>query len=468
MATTTATTTLSSYFNGDLIFSILFWVVMIVLAAVLFELFRQTFLFYKQSLFKKSIEWTILEIKIPRDIQKTPLAMEQFLINLHGMRNSPNDVFEEYLEGQITLWWSLEVVSFSGKVHFYLRTPKRHKKLVEAAMYAQYPSVELVEIEDYLNKFPVETKDIYESNESIFGGELILDKDDFYPIKTYKAFELSKEELAIDPVSALIEVLGSLDKDENFFLQFLIEPASNDWKKEAESFLKKLIKGGGKIGGSGGGGESKGGRGFHDYLMEWSRNIAMAPAHYPKWKDAPDKAGKEGKKEEKKTEELPKEKTEPIKDKILSPGFNVLVRFIYLAPNSAFNIGVGLRGIRSALNQYTTHETNAFKQNINVWPLLKWHKFPYFFLDNRIEARKQRLWHNFRERVLPEKIPFGKFFTSSIFNFNNKSKTFILNTVELATIFHIPSEKVLTSPHIETLSSKRMGPPAGLPIFEEE
>jgi len=65
-------------------------------------------------------------------------------------------------------------------------------------------------------------------------------------------------------------------------------------------------------------------------------------------------------------------------------------------------------------------------------------------------------------------LPFGKFFTSHIFNFNNKSKTLILVTSELATIYHVPGERILISPHIERTESKRMGPPAGLPIFEEE
>lgn len=429
------------------------------------RLFRQMWLFYKQSLFIEETEWSFLELKIPRGIQKTPLAMEQFFINLHGMRNCAGDFYEKYVEGQITLWWSLEIASFGGKIHFYLRTPKRHRNLVEAAMYAQYPGVEITEVDDYLKKFPEKTIDIYESNENIFGNELILDKEDFYPIKTYKSFELTKEEMAIDPVSALIEVLGGLHKDENCFVQILIEPASNDWKKEAENFIKDLLKGGTKGAGGGGGAKKKGG--FNDWMMEWGRNFTMAPAYYPEWKGASEGGAEKEKKEEKEEEAVPKEKIEPIKDKILSPGFNTLIRLIYLAPNPIFNIGVGLRGIRGALNQYMTHDTNSFKPNVKIWPLLKWYKFPYFFLNKRVEARKQRLWHNFRERKLPELILFGIFFTSHIFSFN-KSKTFILNAVELATIFHFPSEKVLTSPHIEMVESKRMGPPAGLPIFEDE
>jgi hypothetical protein len=69
---------------------------------------------------------------------------------------------------------------------------------------------------------------------------------------------------------------------------------------------------------------------------------------------------------------------------------------------------------------------------------------------------------------MPEELAFGKFYTSTPMNFNIKSRSYILTTAELATIYHVPTAVVLTSPHIKRLESKKMGPPAGLPIFEEE
>ena len=44
----------------------------------------------------------------------------------------------------------------------------------------------------------------------------------------------------------------------------------------------------------------------------------------------------------------------------------------------------------------------------------------------------------------------------------------MMNTEELATIFHVPTIAVLTQPLMERVESRKIGPPAGLPIFQEE
>jgi hypothetical protein len=440
----------------SLFLSILFWVVLLFLTVVFFRIFRQVWLFYKQSLYKKAVDWIILELKIPRDVLQTPRVMEQFFINLYGLRNSPGDLLEKYIEGEVTLWWSLEIASFDSKVHFYIRTPKKHKKMVEAGLYAQYPNVEVMEVPDYLNRFPSDTKEIYESNENIFGSEFFLDKENFYPIKTYERFELSKEEMALDPMSALIEVLANLHREENVFIQILVAPADDEWKEEGDEFIKKQTAKGKK---------KKGG--LNDILYQWIKNLFWAPAQYPIWLDS-----KEGGKEEKFSlfQLTPGEQDtiKAVEDKLSRHGFECMIRFIYIAPNSIFNTNFARKGLIGAFNQYASKSLNFFRNNRLIETRSRWIYYPYVFVPKRVEARKQRIWYNFRNRLFPEKMAFGKFFTSHIFNFNNKSKTYILVDSELATLFHIPGERVLTSPHIERAESRRMGPPAGLPIFKEE
>ena len=63
--------------------------------------------------------------------------------------------------------------------------------------------------------------------------------------------------------------------------------------------------------------------------------------------------------------------------------------------------------------------------------------FPYFQCLKELKEKKQRL------SIILEidyclKNRLWKIFTSHLSNFNNKSKTSILNVSELATIFHIP------------------------------
>lgn len=445
-------------FNQSLIISIAATIVLLILIYWLLKLFNQIFLFYKQSLFKKNVEWTFLELKIPREVLKTPRAMEQFFINLHTLKNSAGDWKETYVDGEVPLWWSFEIASFGGKIHFYIRTPKKHKKIVETSLYAQYPNIEVFEVKDYLEKFPLTTKEFYESNEDIFGSELILKKPDFYPIITYEHFFEQpgmiqmKDEIKVDPLSTFIESLASLHKEENMMVQILAAPVEDDWKNDGKSYVDK------KMGRSE---KKKSGERFSQTLMEWIKNLFMAPVEYPKWT--------EPKEEKKETPPIISdyEDVKAIENKLSKNGFESLIRYLYISPKPIFNMNFGTKGIISFLNQYAAPNLNIFTHNYAVWTLIKTHIFPYFYHAERIEARKQRILYNFRNRTLPEKLSFGKFITSNIFHLNNKAKNFILVTSELATIYHIPGGQVLTSPYIERIESKKMGPPAGLPIFEE-
>lgn len=440
----------------SLIFSILFLLGLLVLAIALFKIFRQAWLFYKQSLYKKFIDWTVLELRIPREVLKTPRAMEQFFINLHSLKNEAGNFLEEYVDGEVTLWWSLEIVSFGGKVHFYIRTPKKHKKMFEAGMHAQYSNVEMIEVEDYLNKFPDSTKEFYESNENIFGSEFNLGKPDFYPIITYDHFfnqptKLDDNKQVItDPLSALIEVLAGIHREENVFIQILIAPVNDDWKNEGRDFVNKKL-----------GKEEKKGGGFNQIIYEWAKNFLWAPTEHPVWSEPKEPAKKEP------ANISDYEAMKEIENKLSKQGFESLIRFLYIAPNSIYSTNFARKGILGAFNQYAS-SLNFFKNNNFVETRTRWIYFPYIFVNKRVEGKKQRLLYNFKHRLFPEKMSFGRFMTSHIFNFNNKSKTSIFVTSELATIYHIPAEQVLTAPHIERTESKKMGPPAGLPIFEEE
>lgn len=435
------------------------WAIVLALLLALFDIFKQAWLFYKRLLFKEAIKWTLLEIRIPREVTKTPRAMEQFFVAIHGLRNAAGDFLEKYIDGEVTLWWSLEMVSFGGEIHFYIRTPENRRKMIEAAFYAQYSNVELIEIEDYLEQIPKETKGIYQNGENIFGGEFILRKEDVYPITTYEKFEADKETMALDPISALLEALAHIHKEEKVFLQILIRPAGSGWQEEAKKFIDKLV----------GREEKKPAKsGFGAALAEFFRNLFFAPAEYPIW------SGEAQKKEEIKADLLFKmtpgerELVKTLEENIAKPGFETLIRYLYLAPQAIFSTNFARRGLLGGINQYASPLMNSFRGNSLVETRTRWIYFPYFFVKQRVEARKQRILHNYRNREMPEELPFGKFYTSHPYNFNTVSKTYILTTAELATIYHLPTETVLVAPHVKRAEAKKMGPPAGLPIFKEE
>ena len=73
---------------------------------------------YVQLKYISSQEPTLLEVKIPKDIQKSPLAME---IVLTAMQQSGAATYTEaYLDGKVAALFSLEMVSIEGTIHFYV------------------------------------------------------------------------------------------------------------------------------------------------------------------------------------------------------------------------------------------------------------------------------------------------------------------------------------------------------------
>ena len=403
----------------------LWWVPVLIAIA---WLTHDLFLYWRQCLFRKAITWTLLEILIPREIRQSPKAMEQLLEQLVSLRNSPSDWHEKYIKGEVTRWFSLEATSFGGEIHFYIRTPTGYRNIVESFLYSNYKDIEVVEVSDYVDRIPARTVDLYRAGLDMFGMELKLSKPEAYPIRTYIQFESIEEEKALDPMSTLIEALTRVKKEEHLWVQIVIRPASSDWQKLGQSVVKELKE-----------------RGVSKAKVVGSAEDLVTISRSP-------------------GETLV---LESIEKNLLKSGFDTVIRSVYFAPRSSFNLQLPQRGLRSAFNQYAG--LNRFSYNLRVWTLVKWVMYPHIFIRRRAEARKQNMLYSFRTRALPEKIWLGRFINSNMFFWNSVSKsvTFVLNTEALATIFHPPSFLVLTAPFIKRVEAKRLGPPAGLPIFGE-
>src|SRR3989344_5647862 len=71
---------------------------------ILFPLFKSTWIFWRNEWFEHSKEFKtiLLEIKIPREVLKSPAAMEQVLMGIHQLRNTAGDLREIWLDGEVT------------------------------------------------------------------------------------------------------------------------------------------------------------------------------------------------------------------------------------------------------------------------------------------------------------------------------------------------------------------------------
>lgn len=177
---------------------------------------------YRQERFIMGIKWVLLEVQVPRDVIKSPAAMELILSNAF-YHKSNKGFWEQFIQGAPWFWFSLEIVSIDGKVHFFIRTPTRMRDLVETQIYAQYPQAKVIEVDDYTLHVPQYSKN---GDWYMWGCEFSKLKEDFLPIKTYRNMDEmesgTKEEYKIDPITPVIEYLGSLPKGQQLWIQIII------------------------------------------------------------------------------------------------------------------------------------------------------------------------------------------------------------------------------------------------------
>lgn len=162
----------------------------------------------------------LLELRLPRDTMKSPLAMEAVFLNL-SLQPGESTWWKRVVKGSTRPWWSLEMTSTEGVVRFYIWTWKNHRRALESYIYAQYPNAELIEATDY-SRLVDPSHDPYR----MWTAEYTYSAPHPYPIKTYVDYGLDKNlkpEEQVDPLSQVLEVLSSLGKGEHIWIQIMIQ-----------------------------------------------------------------------------------------------------------------------------------------------------------------------------------------------------------------------------------------------------
>lgn len=389
---------------------------------LLFFTLKSLWVFYLEGLYEKKNKKVLLEIRISREIRRSPKAMEQFLANIYNTK-SGRGLLEKYWKGKMVLKFSLEAASLGGEVHLYIRTPEKFKNIIEANIYAQYPDVEIAEAEDYTNEMPDTVNELYNKGYDMWGTEIILGRPDAYPIRTYFQFESPDEDKALDPISVLLEILAKSQAEERVWIQILIIPANPDWKDAAKDIIKKIRE------------EAKA---APTHTMNVATFETLTPGQ--------------------------REVMEAVERNVAQVGFYTTIRYLYFAPKDIFRIDLPKKGIIGAFNQYGTQNLNYFKNNGRK----DTDEFMYLFHRTRLEARKRKLLSDYKTRNMKESTFMGELITSNPFHLAYTTKVFVLSVEELATIYHLPTYSVLTASIMQRVESRKIGPPSGLSIFGEE
>ena len=376
---------------------------------------------YTRKRFLASQKMVLLEIRVPRDVDKSPLAMEIVLSALHQTVGE-STLWDRVMVGKIRAHFSLEIVSIEGNVKFMIYTRASMRTFIESQIYSQYPSSEIHEVSDYITHIPYAERD---SHWALFAVEFGLTKPDPYPIKTYVDYETDKdvfEEKKIDPITPLLEWMGALGQGEQAWFQILVrsnkgvkdpitgkggDPTTywmKDWKGDAKKIVEKIIE------------ESK--KRGADPTSEFSPMFAQLT-------------------------EGERNTIKAIERSIGKLGFDCGVRSIYIAKKEKFN-GGNIAGLFGTVKQYNSNDLNGFKPT-------KYTDFDYPWEDYkkyRLSKLKWKMFDAYRRR--------------SWFLLPYERKPFVLNSEELATMYHFPG-KVATTPTFERIESKKAEPPRNLP-----
>jgi hypothetical protein len=221
----------------------------------------QIWMLYQKKKYLMGIEWVLLEIIPPPDVPKSPKLAESIFAGIHGIYTGSLAWKKQFFKGEVPPWFSFELVSNGGEIHFLVRAPEELRNVIESNVFAQYPDAEIKVVEDYIDLLPENMPD---TDHDLFATELIFKKEDAYPIKTWREFEEAggKDEHArIDPLAPLLEVMSDLRPGEHIWIQTLLRPTGT----ELHRFLRRYPRRhsyGGRRPRTRGGKKRKGGKGI--------------------------------------------------------------------------------------------------------------------------------------------------------------------------------------------------------------
>lgn len=385
----------------------------------------------------QSIKWfntnkfVLLAVDVPKDTEQTPKAVEQLFSTVSGAHD-PLNLKEIYLEGRFQLSFSFEIVSIDGYVQFLIRTPSQSRDIIESSIYSQYPDAEITEVEDYIDtlpdKFPNDTHNIW-------GTEVILDKSDVYPIRTYPDFEDNVSGEFKDPIASLIETMSKIYVGEQVWFQIIVKPTGFTWPQRS---MKEAYKIAGK--------KFPQKKGWLQRLLDPIFGLFFLSTGEPMiW---PQDLSKE---RSSKQDEMPSmllhltpgelDAIKAIERKASKTGFECKIRLIYISPHEHYMPARVLSSVFGSIKQFNTLDLNSFKPDKKTKT-----KIDYFFVKTRVARRRTNLVRGYKSR-----------------SGTRGHNYYILNTEELATIWHFPS-KFIKAPLLKRTESKKSEPPSSLPI----
>lgn len=386
------------------IFKIVSQITIISLIAILFLMAFFRYLKIR-NMVPRSLSMVTLKIAVPREVKPITEEAKKEEKEIISVAEQMYSNLYAIKKGDLSAllygsdYISFEMASMKGSIFFYVSVPRKYANYIEKIIHSQYPKALIEETGDY---------NIFQPGYCTKGAYVELAKKNYFPIKTYQTLEA-------DPMDAITNSLSKLSDDEGAAIQVIIRPASKKWMRQGRNIAKEMIQEGKTVA------EATAPFFAKIFASKKTPDPIAFLSNKPKEPQSPETPDR--------LSQMQEEIAKTLEEKSNKLGFETCIRIITSAKTNE-RAEMNLENLKGAFMQYTIPTLNNF--NVKIQGKRRMHKFISGFVF--------------------------RYFKGSHF----LSKKNILNTEELASIFHLPT-KFTETPNINWLLAKDAPPPPNLP-----
>lgn len=386
--------------TGLIVVVVSFLVVLVIAAPIAYFLIRKTF--REQKNFERGLKMVPMLIRLPPSSDDSDAASRD-----------ARDIVDENVSKAQILYGILSSIFKKGfKSKFY---GQRHLALEIVSVkgsvdfFTAVP-IALVDVvkQAVMSAYPsarleeIEEHNIFSSTgklQGTAGGELTLKEHYAYPIATY-------QDIKRDPIQSMLNALSTLEETDGVGIQILLRPAASEWRSKASEVASSKRKG-------------KKSRSGIDSAFWWVRQLFVALTKPPE-----DKSGGGGSSDKPELSALDQNILDSIDEKTRNPGFETLIRVVASSDTPQKSQAL-LSNVVAAFALFDAPGKNGFSYT------------PAKDIESFVTA--------YILRFFPQQ--------------HNKS---ILNTIELATLYHFPDQKNIPTSQLERQQSKQVDGPRNM------
>jgi hypothetical protein len=204
-----------------------------VFVVVGFYFFKHHYL-VTRAVVPRTKNWVFLEIQMPKqqteedeNRSKSEEDKKNLIAVVEQLFTALSDSGGDHGWFKIRDYISFEIACTDKKIAFYINCPRHLQQLVEKQIHSQYPHAYIEEVPGY-NPF--------QKGGQVETLELRLNKQYVYPIRTYKTMET-------DPLNSLTNAMSKLDDQEGAVIQLILSPAGDHWQHRPRHMASEIQQG---------------------------------------------------------------------------------------------------------------------------------------------------------------------------------------------------------------------------------